>query len=140
MQSIEFPCYETDTPFGKMFWPAIPVGVRLYSGKYQTFEFIVDSGADCTVVPHFLANMVGIKLPLKPNAFMTGIDGDSMPCYKGTLDLKIKEHEFPVRCLFTETDTTPLLIGRIDFFAKFKILFDGDGCSIVLVKREAKLN
>ena len=139
MQSIKFACPKTDTPFGQMFHPCIPVGVLLNSGKYQTFEFILDSGADCTIVPRFLANMTGIKLPPKPDEYMTSADGISMPCYKGNLSLKIKEHELSVRCLFTEFDTTPFLIGRIDFFATFKILFDGDECSVVLVKRKSKL-
>jgi hypothetical protein len=121
-----------------MFYPGIAVGVQLTSGKYQTFEFILDSGADCTVVPNFLATMAGVKLSPTPDAFMTGVAGISMPCYKGKLNLKIKEHEFTVRCLFTDSDTTPLLIGRIDFFSTFTILFDGDGCSIELVKRKPK--
>jgi hypothetical protein len=71
---------------------------------------------------------------------MTGVDGITIPCYKGILSLKIKEYEFKVRCLFTESDSTPFLIGRIDFFETFKILFDGDNCSIVLTRRETEIH
>ena len=135
MQSIKLACPKTNTPFGEVFYPGLIVDVLLDSGKYQSFEFILDSGADCTVVPHYVAKLTGNHLPAKPDAHMTGIAGISMPCYKGNLSLRIRRQKFNVRCLFTESDKTPFLIGRIDFFSTFQILFDGNDCSIVLTKR-----
>ena len=121
-----------------MFYPGLVVEVRLDSGKYQSFEFILDSGADCTVVPHYMATMTGNHLSPIPDAHMTGVAGISMPVYKGNLSLRIQQTEFNVRCLFTESDNTPFLIGRVDFFTTFKILFDGDKCSIVLTRSKSK--
>ena len=120
-----------------MFYPGLIVEILLDSGKYLPIEFILDSGADCTVVPHYLASITGNHLPDKPNAHMTGIAGVSMPCYKGNLSLRIHGEKFSVRCLFAESDKTPFLIGRIDFFSTFQILFDGNDCSIVLTRRES---
>ena len=120
-----------------MFYPGIIVEVLLVSGKYQPIEFILDSGADCTVVPHFVSHLTGNQLPPTPDAHMIGIAGVSMPCYKGNLSLKIGAEKFNVRCLFTESDKAPILIGRIDFFSRFQVLFDGNSCNIVLTKRES---
>ena len=138
MRSIKLACPKTPTPFGEMFYPGLIVEVRLDSGKYQPFEFILDSGADCTVIPHYLAIMTGNHISAKPDAHMTGVAGISMPVYKGNLFLRIQKTEFNVRCLFTESDNTPFLIGRVDFFATFKILFDADECCIVLTRSKLK--
>ncbi len=66
---------------------------------------------------------------------MTGVSGIATPCYKGILDLQIQTERFRVRCLFTESDKTPPLLGRVDFFSEFQVLFDGSGCSITLTRR-----
>ena len=136
MQSIRLTCPKTLTPFGEMFYPGVVVDVLLKSGQYLPIEFILDSGADCTIAPHALAQLTGNHLSATPDASMTGIAGISMPCFKGNLSLKIDDQKFNVRCLFTDSDNTPFLLGRIDFFSHFEILFDGDNCNIVLTKRE----
>ncbi len=135
MPSININCPKVDGPFGEMFYPGVEVGVKLSSGAYQVFEFILDSGADCTVVPHFMSDLVGFTLPKKADARMAGVAGIVMPCYKGVLSLRIQSEEFQVRCLFTESDKTPPLLGRVDLFNLFKVLFDGTGCTITLTRR-----
>lgn len=137
MQSIKLTCPKTQTPFGEMFYPGVTVDVLLDSGQYLPIEFILDSGADCTIAPHALAQLTGNHLSSIPDAHMTGVAGISMPCFKGNLSLRIGGEKLDVRCLFTESDSTPFLLGRIDFFSSFEILFDGNNCSIVLTKREA---
>jgi hypothetical protein len=120
-----------------MFYPGVPVEVKLANGRYQGFEFILDSGADCTVVPRFMSILVGATLPDKPDAHMTGVAGVPTPCYKGALSLRLGVDEFQVRCLFTESDRTPPLLGRVDFFSLFEVTFNGSGsgCRITLNKR-----
>ncbi len=134
MPSIELTCPKTDTPFGEMFFPGVVAEILLSSGKYQSFEFILDSGADCTILPHFVASLTGNHLPKRADAHMTGVMGISQACYKGEVSLKIGTQEFQVRCLFTGSNKTPFLIGRIDFFSIFRILFDGNDCNIVLTR------
>ncbi len=65
MPSINIPCPKVVGPFGEMFYPGVQVDVKLFNGLYQPFEFILDSGADCTVVPHYMATLVGFTLPKK---------------------------------------------------------------------------
>jgi hypothetical protein len=131
--SIRIPCpsYD-DQQFGKVFFPGLKVHVRLADGTFQPFEFILDSGADCTIVPRHMANLVGFKLPLKTNASISGITGRPLLANTGKMTLKIQNEEFEVRCLFTRSNRTPLLLGRVDFFSLFNIQFDGRNCHITL--------
>ena len=134
MPSIKIDCPKANTPFGEIFYPGLNVGVLLPNKGYQAFEFIVDSGADCTVVPRDMATLVGIKLPRQADEYLTGVSGKSMACYKGKLSLKIQNQKFDVQCLFTRSNKTPLLLGRVDFFSIFQVLFDGNDCSMLFTR------
>jgi len=140
LRSIDIQCPQTNSPqtntiFGKIFYPALIVDVYFPSLSYQPFEFILDSGADCTMVPRTMATLAGVQLPEKPDAYVTGIARRRMPAYSGKLKMRIGQEEFEIRCLFTESDRTPFLLGRVDFFSIFDIAFDGNSCTIVLARR-----
>lgn len=131
--SIKIPYqYKRSPYFDKICDIGLAVEVWLPSIGYQPFEFALDSGADCTLVPRSMANLTGITLPSTPNAEVYGIDDEPMPAYRGQLKLKIESEEFEVRCLFTESDATPLLLGRVDFFSLFNVHFDNRNNQIVL--------
>lgn len=132
MLSIRLPCPSTDTIFGEILYPGLIVDVWLASVGYQPFEFILDSGADCTMVPRHMASLVGIQLPDSPDTYISGISGQRMPAYKGQLRMRIRTEEFELRCLFTRSNRTPFLLGRVDFFSLFDVRFDGRNCCIVL--------
>lgn len=131
MRSIRIPCPKTDTPYGEIFYPGLVVAVLLTSG-YQPFEFILDSGADCTMVPRYLSDLVGIQLPDLPDTYIGGISGKKMPAYKGELRMKLRTEEFDIRCVFTRSNRTPFLLGRVDFFSLFDVCFDAANCRIIL--------
>ncbi len=135
MPSIKIDCPKTNTPFGEIFYPGVEVEVWLPSMGYQAFEFIVDSGADCTVVPRHMANLVGRKLPRKAETHMYGISDRPMACYRGKLQMRLMGEEFETRCLFTASDKPPLLLGRVDFFNIFHVQFDGNNCQMVFNRR-----
>lgn len=135
MSSIDIKCPQTDTIFGKIFYPGLIVEVQLRGFGYQPFEFILDSGADCTMVPRYMATLLGVQLPSAPDTYITGIARKRMPAYSGNLKMRIRKEEFEVRCLFTESDRTPFLLGRVDFFSIFDVAFDGNSCHILLTRR-----
>ena len=131
--SIKIPYQYKQSPyFGKICDIGLVVEIWLSSIGYQPFQFALDSGADCTIVPRHLANLTGACLPPTPDAALTGVDGETMPAYTGHLKLRIGSDEFGVRCLFTESDKTPLLLGRVDFFSLFNVHFDNRNNQIVL--------
>ncbi len=123
------------SPFGEIFYPGLEADVLLHPTGYQPFEFILDSGADCTIVPRYMASLTGVKLPRLANAHMTGVSGRTTACYKGELNMRIQGQEFKVRCLFTYSNRTPFLLGRVDFFDIFQVSFDGHSCDITLTRR-----
>jgi len=75
-----------------------------------------------------------MQLPDSPDTYVAGISGRSIPAYKGQLKLRIQGEEFEARCLFTKSDRTPFLLGRIDVFSLFDIRFDGHNGQIILEK------
>ena len=133
MLSIRIPCPSiVDPHFGQLFFPGLEVAVKLSDGTFQPFEFILDSGADCTMVPRAMAHLTGFTLPSTPNATVSGISGRPISAYTGNMTLKIQNEEFVVRCLFTVSDRTPFLLGRVDFFSFFSVKFDGRNYLITL--------
>ena len=132
MLSIKIPYPKTDTIFGEISYPGLVVEVWLTSIGYQSFDFILDSGADCTMVPRYMANLVGIQLPDAPDTSVRGITSGRMLAYKGQLRLRLEGEEFEVRCLFTKSNRTPFLLGRVDFFSLFDVHFDNQNCQIIL--------
>jgi hypothetical protein len=129
---VDFP--STKSHFGKIFYPEIPIDVLLATGVYQPISFILDSGADCTLVPYGLAKLVGFKLPSIPDTAVTGIRGGSIPAYKGKLRMRIDGEKLDVRCVFTQSNKTPFLLGRVDFFTVYDINFDSRNSCVRLKK------
>ena len=134
MQLIKIDCPQTTTCHGNVFLPKLVIFVKLYTGNYQLFEFIVDSGSDCTIVPKGMANLVGILLPATPDTYMRDASGRSSPAYKGKLSVRLQGETFDVRCLFTDFDTSPMLLGRLDFFDRYDIHFKGRKSSFEITK------
>ena len=116
MLSIEIPYPKTDTIFGEICYPGLVDEVWLASTGYQPFEFILDSGADCTMVPRYMANLVGIKFSDSPDSYVRGITSRAIPIYKGQLRLRIEGEEFEVRCLFTKSKELLFFLGGLISF------------------------
>ena len=106
--------------------------VKLADGNYQPIKFVLDSGADCTMVPRRMAHLVRYSLPAQPDTSVSGIYGGRMPGYSGRIKLQIQSEDFEVRCVFTQSNRTPFLLGRLDFFSFFNVQFDGRNCHIIL--------
>ena len=134
LQSIKIDCPKTNTCFGEILYPGLTIGVKLASGAYQPIEFILDSGADITTVPRSLSQLVGFSLPSDPDTFLTDASGGRTPCFKGRLHLQLQDIYFEIRCLFSDSDQTPFLLGRLDFFSLFNIYIHGSNCHIILEK------
>ena len=134
MLPIEVPYrYKTDIFGGTVCNPVLVVEVAIQSG-YQPFEFLLDSGADCTIVPRGMAKLIGVTLPRIADASLAGIGPKSMAAYRSSLNLRIQQEEFVVECLITRSDTVPFLLGRVDFFDLFNVAFDNRNQIIILDK------
>ncbi|MFH1562048.1 MAG: hypothetical protein ABIF11_01320 [Nitrospirota bacterium] len=129
---IEFPLLKKITHLGIVADPKVTISVLTKSG-YRFFSFILDSGADCTMLPRYEAEHIGIDLSLCPKYHSTKIEGQGITCYGAKITVKIRQDLFPIRCLFSEKDTTPYLLGKMDIFDKYNIIFDNKNEKILFV-------
>lgn len=130
---IEFPLLHKRTNLGIIPDSLIPVDVLTKFG-YQTLQFILDTGADFTMLPHHMADLIDINLSLCPKSRSYGIEGDGVGVYLSHINIKIGREKLKIRCLFTEQDTTPFILGRADIFSRFNITFDNQRRKISLRK------
>lgn len=128
---IEFPLPEKHTRYGVLPDPKITVFVRTRSG-YQAYRFLLDTGADFSMVPFSMAKDLGVDLTRCPRDRCTGIEGTPLPVYHTEIGVRIGEVELLLRCLISENDATPFLLGRADFFSRFSITFDNQRKRIIL--------
>lgn len=94
--------------------------------SWQPITMIVDSGADYTLLPKFLATSLGVNL-LKDCRIITtqGVGGHSkVYLLKKKIEVRIGEYERKIPVGFLNSDSVPPLLGRQEFFETFKVLFN----------------
>ncbi|MBI3623559.1 aspartyl protease family protein [Candidatus Pacearchaeota archaeon] len=108
--------------------PSIPVMLSGTGTKYQ-FIALLDSGADVSVIPKEVAELLGLDLN-KRKEEARGIGG-IVPAIQTNMNIELgKPHEMysfniPVKVVLSEIDEEiPVLLGRAGFFDKFVISFD----------------
>lgn len=131
--SIEYPLNKNKTSLGTIADPTITIEILTKYG-YRFFEFLLDTGADCTMLPKFMAEIIGLDLTTCQRTKSFGIEGKGVLVYIGKIDIKIGQHYLKVKCLFSEDDTTPFILGRLGLFSQFNILFDNRNKKIRLTK------
>jgi hypothetical protein len=92
---------------------------------------LIDSGADCSVLPNWVASDLGVEAELAPTAPVEAVGGATIPAL--TLPRPIEAQvllggaelwgsPFQLCPLFADVES--ILLGRADFFRAFKISFD----------------
>ena len=116
--------------------PSIPVTLSANGGKYQ-FIALLDSGADISVIPSEVADLLGLDLTGEREE-ARGIGG-KVPAIQSSLVVEVgKAHEsysynIPVKVILDRTDEEiPILLGRAGFFDKFLITFNQKEERIIL--------
>ncbi|MEW6619896.1 MAG: retropepsin-like aspartic protease [bacterium] len=129
--SIEFPLREKRTHLGVIPDPKIDILILEKSG-YAPYRFLLDTGADCTMMPSSSAEDLGIDLEQCPIDRSYGIEGDGVKVYLSPITVKIGSHNLTIKCLFSEKENTPYLLGRMDIFSHFNITFDNEQKKLIL--------
>lgn len=122
--SIEFPLLQKVTAFGSIPDALIPATLHTKLGPLN-LQFILDTGADFTMLPHHMADLLGIDLAGVPSGRSLGIEGGrEIKTWLDWIHLTIGPYPVLLRCLFSENEQTPYLLGRADLFSDFSITFD----------------
>lgn len=113
--------------FGNVRRPAAEVFFQHQKDKsWQPITMLIDTGADYTLLPYFLAHPLGINLITDCKLIHTqGVGGTSkVYLYKKKIKVKLGQfkREIPIGFLFN--DYIPPLLGRQEFFETFRVVFD----------------
>jgi len=119
---IKFPYQYKEISFGRIFNPLVRLEVQTPSG-WVGFKFLLDSGADVSVLPFSLVSFLGVKVKESKKTEIGGVEGREVEGYPGKIKVRLGEEEISIRCYFVKSETIPLL-GRLDIFDRFNILFD----------------
>ena len=126
--SISFPFKEEESPiFGKIHRPIAQVSFKHKKEKiWRLFSLIVDTGADYTLLPLFLAEELGVDLAKDCRTITTqGVGGTSkVYLLKNKIEIKIGEFHRKIPLGFLDNDYIPPLLGRQEFFETFKVIFE----------------
>lgn len=129
---LEFPFRYVFLPsVGKVFYPYIPVFLPTVAG-WKDFDFIVDTGADFTTVPHRMGQVLGTDLKKCKQSQVGGIGGAVVKTWETEIEIKIKNYPVKIRCSIAQDDETPFLLGRIDLLdTRFSWHFDSRAKKII---------
>jgi len=130
---MKFPLSEKPTKFGRIPDSKVPVALHTIRGPVL-LNFLLDTGADFTMLPKHLASEMGIDLARCPTDRSFGIEGKGMKTYLSAILISIGPHRFTVRCLFAEREDVPYILGRADLFDRFSITFDNRRKKIILTR------
>jgi len=122
--------------------PHIPVNLITKSSMSIEVIALLDSGADVSVIPQDIADLLGVDLT-KEKEISRGIGGE-VEVINTKIKINIKKgHEnydflIPVQIIMGDSKV-PVILGRAGFFDKFKITFD-QANEIVSLKKYSENN
>lgn len=80
---VDFPIGTKVISLGRVADPVIPLLVLTRTG-YLPFDFLVDTGADCSMMPAAIAQAeLGLDLARCPQEIFFGIEGAGVRVYRG---------------------------------------------------------
>lgn len=94
---------------------------------WMALRMIVDSGADYTLLPRFMAGRLGINLEKDCKTFTTfGIGGGERVYFLPKIKVKLGNWERFIPIGFLERNEIPPLLGRHQFLETFETLFSSN--------------
>jgi predicted aspartyl protease len=124
---VSFPFEEGKSSIvGKIRRPVANVEFLHFKEKiWQPVSLIVDSGADYTLLPKFLAEPLGIDLRKDTTAVQTQGVGGNQEVYfiKHKMAVRLGKNQIQIRFGILNSNHVPPLLGRLDIFESFRITF-----------------
>ncbi len=120
---LTFPYRYKQIEYGKIFNPYVRIPVKT-SFSWQDLWFLVDSGADTTMLTVSIADQLRLDIDKTKKTQLFGIGEKSVSAYPGKIMIKIGKYTVDLRIYFIDSEDTTLLLGRLDFFDRFNVCFD----------------
>lgn len=83
----------------------------------------VDSGADITLIPKSLGDLLGFDISTEAIHEVRGIGETAIPVILKNIELKLGEYVFNSRVAWALIEEVPPLLGRLDIFDAFEVSF-----------------
>ena len=98
--------------------------VIFINGDKEVRDFpYVDSGADITLIPRSVGELLGFEVGNEEIQEMGGVGGSKVPTVLKTINVRIGEFEFMIKIAWALVEDVPPLLGRVDVFDKFEVRF-----------------
>jgi len=84
----------------------------------------IDSGADISLIPLGLGEALGFRQNSSQIREIKGVSGGKVPYIIKKVKIYLGGTEIEARIAWALTEEVPPLLGRLDIFDRFKIIFD----------------
>jgi len=84
----------------------------------------VDSGADITLIPMSVGKLIGLRRTKRDRLQrIFGLGRSSVPILVKRLSMRVGPIHFRARVAWSQIEDVPLLLGRMDVFHRFEVIF-----------------
>ena len=118
--------YSGDCYFGKIFRPVAKVSFKsILESKWSDIWMVIDSGADFSILPRYVSNVLGISLEKDcVSGITTGVGGEQkIHLCKQKIIVKLGNITKNIPLAFFDSDEVPPLLGRLGFLETFDTCF-----------------
>lgn len=128
---IKFKYQSEPSNLGEILRPVADVMLESNGLKVEVSMYI-DSGADITMIPFQFGKALGLKQNPSDEIFeIKGVSGGGVPYIVKRTNLILNGKKLNIRLAWALIEEVPLLLGRMDIFSKFKVIFNERQKSIV---------
>ncbi|PKP59385.1 MAG: hypothetical protein CVT89_01360 [Candidatus Altiarchaeales archaeon HGW-Altiarchaeales-2] len=100
--------------------------VNLWSSqreKWICVSMYIDSGADITLIPKSIGELLGFEFNKSEIAELNGVGGGMVAVIIKKVPIRIEDHEFEVKVAWSMIEDVPCLMGQEGIFDRFDIKF-----------------
>ncbi len=113
---------ENSKLIGVIYRPIAKVEFKSSMGWVPELMYI-DSGADITLIPKSLGDLLGFDIKTEAIHDVRGIGETAIPVILKNIELKLGEYVFNSRVAWALIEEVPPLLGRLDVFDEFDVNF-----------------
>jgi len=124
---------EPSEVFGFIYRPVVEVYLKIRQDEWSKVLSYADSGADITIFPRSVCEILGLRIEDGQQSIITGVSGEEIRIYMHTIMIRIGDEEIEIRVGFAEREDVPYLLGRTDILTHFDVLFKDD--RVVFIKK-----
>ena len=128
---IKFKYQSEPSNLGEVLRPVADVILESNALKVEVSMYI-DSGADITMIPFRFGKALGFRQKSSDEIFeIKGVSGSGVPYIVKRAKIFLNNKRLNARLAWALIEEVPLLLGRMDIFPKFKVIFDESQKTII---------